>query len=272
MKYLAILFVACSVISCGEYEPEVQFTEPIKGAKINLIDYLDETFSLIQDNDTIEYSITFDAETKENLITQKEDTIFIGTAIKRRELILLTRELRKGKFGIYAIKISDTTITGFNTEYYQNRIMDSLIYTSKHSGLIKDTTEHTTIKANRRSSKHLFRDVIALLPPEKIIREKPIKNPKPDIRISATEISPTPTALVKSTFPNPFTDVIHIEMSTEGSFTFEFHDHHGKLISTHKKTGQNFEFDLTNAPKGIIFISVVQINNSRFEQLQTLKL
>lgn len=276
MKYLAILFVAYSVISCGEYEPEVQFTEPIKGTEINLADRLGESFSVLRDGDTIAYGISYDPATSENVITTMGDTIFMGLAIKRRELVLLTRELKKGNFSIHALFITDSTITGLETEWYQDGILDSLMSTPDYQKLITDTTDHTAVEVNRRSGKHLFRDVIQFLPAEKIIQSTSVKESKlqGEPKLTTDTMSPDRT-LIKSVHPNPFTDIIVVDMLSRGDYTLSFHTDHGTLIRSVDKSGQSFDVDLSDAPTGTVLLTAIKkgiATPAEAQQLRIIKL
>lgn len=276
MKNLTSLLLAIFLFACGEYQPSVQFTEQVKGPEINLANQLGESFSVLREGDTINYHISYDPATSENVIARLGDTVFIGLAIKRRELVLLTRELKKGNFSIHALLITDSTITGLETEWYQDEILDSLISTPDYQKLITDTTEHTTVEVNRRSSKHLFREVLQLLPEEKIIKRRTTVTHGSQLG-SETNTNPVTSKpiLIKNVHPNPITDIVTIDMISNGDYTLNFHTDHGALIQSFDKYGQSFDVDLSEAPTGTVLLTAIKKEKTtpvEAQQLQLIKL
>ena len=56
---LILLFINFILLGCGEIEPNVDFTEPIKGRMINLSNKVGDSFQVVRENDTISYSLIF---------------------------------------------------------------------------------------------------------------------------------------------------------------------------------------------------------------------
>ena len=123
---LPLIFTALSLNACSELDSEVEFSEPIKGRLINLSNNVGESFQILRENDTIKYNLYFDKSTDNNYLVKSDiDTVFIGTVTRRNELFLLNRQLKNGKFAIHALKFTDSTVTGLETEWLQSNIINS---------------------------------------------------------------------------------------------------------------------------------------------------
>lgn len=151
-------------------ETSVEFEEEISNKKLNLAKKLGNRFNVLRNQDTITYHLTFNKETKNNLITREGiDTVFLGSVNKRKDLYLLNEKKRNGNYSIHAIKVTDSTITGLETQWAQSHIINQLLKNEKYNSLITDTSGTTTLKANKRDAKNLFRQVIDSLASEPIL-------------------------------------------------------------------------------------------------------
>jgi hypothetical protein len=271
---LTIALVTLLLFGCGEYEPNVAFEEPIKGQTINLSNRVGDSFQIIRDNDTIRYSLYFDKSTNFNyLVKPNNDTVFIGTVTKRKELFLLSRLLKSGKFAIHALKFTDSTVTGLETEWLQSIIINKELANGKYTNLITDTVGITTINAKKKDGKEIFRDVIKQLEAEKLIVPKAVlltDHYEEDYLNIDSDIHPISKAgLIKKVYPNPFTDNITVELTKKAPYVFIVNDLNGKRIKTSKLNTDKIKIDLPNLKPGFYTLNIVNID---FELVDKIKL
>ena len=227
------------VSSCGEFEPSVDFEEPIKGRTTNLSNKVGDSFQILRDNDTIAYSLSYDKEADLNyLIKSAFDTIFVGTVTKRNELYLLNRTLDNGKLAIHALKFTDSTVTGLETEWIQSNIIQNELDSGKYENLIADTIGVSTIKAEKKDGKEIFRFVIEQLEAERLIvteAEYLTDNYLEDSQNIKSDIqSISKTGMIRNVYPNPFIDNITIELTEKAPYIFIINDLNGKRVKTSK--------------------------------------
>ncbi|MDT8412186.1 MAG: hypothetical protein RQ875_06990, partial [Vicingaceae bacterium] len=164
--FLALLVITV-FFGCDD---DVVFEEPVKGRLIDLSKKINTPFKVIREKDTITYTVFYDDLSKLNyLIKSENDTVFVGTVTKRNELFLLNRKLDNGNFFIHAIKFTDSTVIGLETEWLQNNIIKNELDNDNFSELIIDTSSNITLETNKRKGKEIFRLVIEKLTPEKLI-------------------------------------------------------------------------------------------------------
>ncbi|WP_165366205.1 T9SS type A sorting domain-containing protein [Brumimicrobium glaciale] len=269
---LSSIFVASILFGCGEFEPNVDFAEPIKGRTINLSNKVGESFQIVRGNDTIKYSLYFDKSTDYNYLVKSDtDTVFIGTVTKRNELFLLNRPLKNEKFAIHALLFTDSTVTGLETEWLQSSIIKSRLDSGQYVKLIADTVGVNTIQAKKKDGKEIFRFVIEQLEPEKLISyeldysEKDTLIPKSENQIM-TEI-----VLIKKVYPNPFTDNITIELSEKAPYIFKVFDINGKHIKTSKLNTDNMKMELPNLKSGYYILKILSLNSELLDEIKLVK-
>jgi hypothetical protein len=154
---LTFILVTTILIGCGEFEPNVDFKEPIKGRTINLSNKVGDSFQIVRKDDTISYSIYFDKQTDFNYLVKSDtDTVFAGTVTKRNELFLLNRPLKNGKFAIHALKFTDSTVTGLETEWLQSNIIKNELDSGKYVNLISDTVGVNTLQTKKKDGKEIL--------------------------------------------------------------------------------------------------------------------
>jgi len=261
LNILTTLFTILILYSCGNFEPEVEFSEPINGRMINLSNNVGDSFQIIRDVDTIEYTLSFDKVTKYNyLIKYVTDTVFVGTVTKRNELFLLNRPLNNGKFSIHVLKFTDSTIIGLETEWLQSAIINNELDSGKYANLIIDTVKVNTLKANKKDGKEIFRYVIEQLEPEKILFNE-LDNLSNVIEQDATmeyvdNSDYKKGGLIKKVFPNPFEDQVTIELIHKSLFIFMVFDLNGKLIMNSKQNTDKIKIELPNLKTGTYILQV----------------
>jgi hypothetical protein len=181
MKPLLKIYLILTVLlfSC-DGEPTVNFEEPVNGKFLDLSKEIGDSVFVTENMDTLKYrKYSFIYDGKNNLIIKDNlDTVFEGTATKRKELILLNRELKNGKYAIHALKLTDSTITGLETEWIQSILIDSITRTPDYQKNIIDTSNTKTINVNKKDAKNIFRwavNFISLIPIRKV-KQNILKN------------------------------------------------------------------------------------------------
>jgi len=271
---LISIFVASILVSCGEFEANVNFAEPIKGRTINLSNKVGESFQIIRENDTIKYSLYFEESTNYNCLVKSDtDTVFIGTVTKRNELFLLNRPLKNGKFVIHALKFTDSTVTGLETEWLQSNIIKNNLDSGKYINLIIDTVGIITIKAKKKDGKEIFRFVIKQLKPEKLITHKfdYLENNNNAVSKESDNLNVAKTRLIKKVYPMPFTDNITIELTEKAIYVFKIFDINGKYIKTSKLNTDNMKMKLPNLKAGYYILKIYAPNTNLYDEIKLVK-
>lgn len=273
---LTLTFIATILLGCGEFEPNVDFAEPIKGRTINLSNKVGDSFQILRENDTINYSLYFEKSTEYNyLLKSNTDTVFIGTVTKRNELFLLNRPLKNGKFAIHALKFTDSTVTGLETEWLQSNIINNRLDSGNYSNLIIDTVGVNTVQAKKKDGKEIFRFVIEQLEPEKLIPYNPdylADDYENDTLISKSDNQTiTETVLIKKVYPNPFTDNITVELSEKAPYVFKVFDVNGKHIKTSKLNTANMKMELPNLKSGYYILQILAPNTEILDEIKLVK-
>ena len=258
-------------------EPKVNFDEPVKGKFLDLTKAIGDSIFVTENIDSLKYakySFIYDGNT--NLIIKDNiDTVFIGTATKRKELILLNRELENGKYAIHAIKLTDSTIKGLETEWIQSVLIDSITKSPIDTKTITDTNQIKTININKKEAKDIFRWVVEQLEPLYIIN--PHKNSKSDLQKKEIVIEEETNTLdsdkiITSVYPNPFQTTLTIETNINSSFLFQFFNSNGEELITEQRSGQSFVFDLSNEQNGLIYLTVINQTGKNHVNTENVKL
>ena len=268
IKIIAPLILLIILVGCNEYEPEIVFEKPIKGKLVNLSSRLGNSFKVIRENDTIEYKISFDDISNINYITTSDsDTIFVGTVTKRNELFLLNRKLPNEKVIIHAIKITDSTITGLETEWIQNQIIKNQIDSGYYQKIISDTINNITISPKKKDGKQIFRFLIEQLKPEKLITSnQDLIEEKNESVIGSIDYK-----LIDKVYPNPFIDKITIELKNKAPYVITINDISGNRVKTTKLNTNHFEVYLPNLSKGYYFLKVLNTSTDESESFKLIK-
>ncbi len=268
IKIIAPLILLIILIGCNEYEPDIVFEKPIKGKLINLSSRLGNSFKVIRESDTIKYKISFDDISNINYITTSDsDTVFVGTITKRNELYLLNRKLSENKVVIHAIKVTDSTITGLETEWIQNQIIKNQIDSGYYQNIISDTTNNITISPKKKDGKEIFRFVIEPLKPEKLI----ISNQDLTEEKNESLLNPIDYKLIDKIYPNPFIYKITIELKQKAPYVIMINDINGNRVKTTKLNTNHFELYLPDLSKGYYFLKVLNTNTDESESFKLIK-
>lgn len=256
MKTFLLFFALFILISCEESVPEITFSNKIQGKEINLSNKIEHQFYVKRNSDTISYSLAFDDSKLLNyLIKSDTDTVFTGTITKRNELFLLNRTLENGNIAIHALKFTDSTVTGLETEYYQAILMQNELNNIKTLSITTDTSsKKSLINVDKKNAKKLFRTIINKLNAEPLVHLKQNKNdnsiPEPT-SIFDTIIS---EPLIEKVYPNPFSSTLNIIMENKLDYKGQLFDQ--KLLNTFSFSSNSHQIDLPLLPKGLYFLEI----------------
>ncbi len=158
------------VHGCLESEPKAIFNSTFKKRSVNLSNRVGDEFSVVRDEDTIPYRISFSKPHRINYIIRSDtDTVFQGTVNNMGGFYLFNKKLDDGNFRIHAVSFSDSTVTGLQSGYTQSYLLADEIAAGSFTDLIVDTTDKFLLRPYRKSGKALFQKVLLDLDTEPII-------------------------------------------------------------------------------------------------------
>ena len=275
---LTLTFVTLMLFGCEDVylNPSVDFAEPIKGRMVNLSNKVGDSFQIVRENDTIVYFLYFDKLTDFNYLVKSDtDTVFVGTVTKRNELFLLNRLRKNGNYAIHALKFTDTTVIGLETEWFQSTIIKHELDSGNYANLITDTVGVNTLLTNKKDGKEIFRFVIEQLEPEKLVSHKHDSSTsefetnafleQPNVQ-TVSEMS-----LIKKVYPNPFIDNITIELTENAFYVFKVFDANGKHIKTSRLSTDNIKMELPGLKSGYYILKVLAPNTGLQDELKLVK-
>jgi len=259
-KTLIISAVILTLISCEFEGPKSEFTKPFKKGTVNLANKIGDSFLLFCYGDTISVNIVYDKETKYNyILLDKSDTLFEGTVSKFRGFYLLNRKLDNGNYQISAMQITDSTITGFGTEFLQAYAMDTLIEKGHFSSMIIDTSDRYVLNPDRKLGKSLFQSLLDTFPAQRFIVEEDIQEILDEIVLEDDVdvfIEPaTKRRKITEVYPNPVVDVLNVK-SAESllDVRYALADISGKTFRTGVFNANIGEVDCEGLSPGVYFL------------------
>lgn len=268
---LQLLFLI-ALTSCEEYIPEVTFESEIEGRETNLSNQVLNPFYIQRGEDTLKYILTFDDSERINyLIRSDTDTVFMGSITKRNELFLLNRELENGNFAIHALKFTDSSVTGLETEYDQGILMQAELNSIETIAIEKDTSNNKSlIDIDKKNAKRLFRSIIEKLTEERFVNT----NKEFDTELnSSLEIDSTISVpLIKKIYPNPFKSTLKIDMTNSSSYKGVIINQQGVISNTFEFNSISFQLNLPQLTKGSYFLKIIETKTNRTESVNVLKI
>lgn len=168
---LLVLLAACSI---GEWAPEdqrLEFQSPIFQHRVNLVRTCGPVFAIASEDDTVLYTVSFEKVSRVNTIVKGEgDTVFCGTVNRRKGLFFFNRPAPHGGYFIHAVRIADSAIYGFGTEWFQLLTIRQLLNKGEYRELVVDSVEVARLQADKLTGFELFRSITDSLPSQKIIK------------------------------------------------------------------------------------------------------
>ncbi|PCH98275.1 MAG: hypothetical protein COB85_01815 [Bacteroidetes bacterium] len=260
---ILLLFFISALVSCGiEEEPRSEFTTPFKRHKIDLSYRLGDTFSVLRGSDTVRFYLDYSRKTRMNYIIRNEDdTIFQGVVTKHRGMYLLNRPLANGRYRISAVKFTDSTVVGLETEYVQGFLIDREVAQGNLDRMIVDTSKKYILEIDREMATQLFQTLLHNFDEDKLIIDRDYYK-HVDLINSSGQIVNMPTAKdAKRTlqvYPNPVEMILTVVKSSELEYKYKIIDLAGKEVHAGILTDDKTEIDFTHLPAGEYILSALE--------------
>lgn len=259
-------------MSCEDIAPEVLFDFPIDGKAINLSKKIGESIKVLREKDTLSYSFFYDKYNEQNIIVKNHaDTIFIGEAVKRKEMFLLQREFTDDYYSVHAIRVSNKDVVGLETEWIQSAIISTEIDSGRFTNLMVDSTDYRILRASKKEAKKLFRSVLNKLEPENRIINEDYFSDSIEIPLENQGIKTDSSKLITKFYPNPVQNIATVKLKFEAPFVFKVFELSGTLMKTVKSRTQNAELDLSNLTSGNYILKVSDSELKYFDEIKFVK-
>lgn len=295
MKYLIVyFFIICNIlIACGPSIEEKAAMEKCRQDEItteeairaNLKNTFDAPFPkrnlrltrILGDNLQIYgscYPLSFKilSTRKSNFIinNETEDTLFNGTVCKYRGLYYFNEKINDTTFRIFALKITDSLIYGFQN-YFQYSQIDSAIEHGNFPKLIKYIDKNKNairLHPDKKELKVLFTSIIDNTKPFERIRTNTI-SPTNTIENITTPIESDDFEMFSKVYPNPVVNILNIDLQQKNVSTpYYLSDLNGKVLSQGQFQEISNKIDVSGLSNGIYTLTIV----TEEQQKETVKI
>lgn len=270
-----LLLTACSESEREEkIFPKTTFDSPFPKRNYDITNIFGNQLSIKTPYDTLILNIS--ATKKSNLITNKitGDTLFIGAVCRFRGLYYFNQQLNDSSYWIYAVKINDNLIYGFNSAWDQTLLVDRAIENGLHQKLVKYiSTDRILLHPEKKELKNLFSAILDSITPDTIIMQfnTTYTNDYKDIIGVARQIDPEEYMFFSKIYPNPTTGFVNIELQQKNSMTYQLVGINGKIVLEGQFTDTKNKIDLTGQLDGIYLLTLISSTNNQKEVIKILK-
>ncbi|MFA9213738.1 MAG: T9SS type A sorting domain-containing protein [Candidatus Methylacidiphilales bacterium] len=209
---------------------------------------------------------------KSNLIININtgDTLFKGTVCKYRDLYYFSEQLNDTSFRIFALKITDSLIYGFQN-YFQYVQIDSLVAQGKFPQVVKHIDKDKKVirlHPDKKELRKLFTPILANTKPFEIIGAK--SNIKAnDLDEVSAPIETDDLEVIAKVYPNPAVDELNIELHQKNTATeFYLSDLNAKVMLKGELSEIVNKINISHLPNGIYTLTVL----SSSKQTETVKI
>lgn len=267
IQFILSLFVFSLIVSCDvPVESRTEFTTPFKRHKIDLSYRLGNSFSVLRGEDTVVYDIHYNRKTRINHIVRDDnDTIFRGIVVKHRGMYLLNRPLANGRYIISALKFTDSTVVGLETEYLQTLIIDGEVREGNLTPMIVDTSKKYVLEIDRQLGTELFEVLLHNFDEEKLIIDHDYYKHVDLINSSGQIVNMPSAADAKRSlqvYPNPVEMILTIVKSSEQDYTYRIIDLAGKEVHSGVLSEDKTEVDFTHLASGEYILTAKETRES----------
>lgn len=209
---------------------------------------------------------------KSNFIINIEtgDTLFKGTVCKYRDLYYFNEQINDTSFRIFALKITDSLIYGFQN-YFQYSQIDTAIEHGRFPKLVKYIDKNKKVirlHPDKRELRKLFTSIIASTEPFEIIRTNSISQ-KNDAENIASPNEADDYEMLLKVYPNPAIDILNVELQQKNVATPYFlSDLSGKILAQGQFHEISNKIDLSHLSNGVFTLTVVTAE----QQKETMKI
>lgn len=269
-----IILAILLLIGCGEqnesYElyphPRTEFTQPLKKRTINLSNKLGESFTILRNSDTITYTVSYNRKLKYNYIIKNDwDTIFVGTASKLGGMFLLNNKLKNGNYRISAITLSDTGITGLESEFKQLYTIDDEILAGNLVSM-QDSLDPYLLHPEKKKGKRIYQKILAQLPSEKLLIDPTIIEVLENIFDNSGDPMATNLdnhKIIAKAFPNPVQNILTVQ-TTNSIINYEYilTDVSGKTYKSGTFYENGGDINCSELSSGVYFLIIKDTHES----------
>lgn len=266
IQFTLSLFIFSLLTGCEMEQPRSEFTTAFKRYKIDLSYRLGDSFSVLRGKDTVIYNIHYNRKNRTTYILRSDkDTIFEGTVSKHRGMYLLNRLLPNGRYRISALKFTDSTVVGLETEYLQAFLIDKEIAKGNLASMIVDSSKQYVLEIDRKLGNELFSTILQHLDTEKLIIDRDYYR-HVDYINSSGQVVNMPTAeesrQVLSVYPNPVEMILTIVKYSDQEFNYRIIDITGKEVDSGVLTQERTEVDFTHLAAGEYILTARETRES----------
>lgn len=267
-----LLLTACSE-SEEKIFPKTTFDSPFPKRNYDITNIFGNQLSIKTTYDTLILNIS--ATKKSNLITNRitGDTIFFGTICRFRGLYYFNQQLNDSSYWIYAVKINDNLIYGFNSAWDQTLLVDRAIENGLHKKLVKYlSTDRIRLHPDKKEFKNLFSAIIDSITPDTIIMQFNTTFTYDNDTTGVTrQVDPEDYLFLSKIYPNPATDFVNIELQQKNNITYKLTDIKGKTVLEGRFTDTKNKIDLTGQVDGIYLLTLVNPTDNYKEVTKIIK-
>lgn len=277
-RQLFWLTVSLALTACGgsveEILPKTTFDSPFPKRNYDITNVLGNELNIKTPNDTLTLNIS--ATKKSNLITDRTtgDTLFLGTVCRFRGMYYFNQQLNDSSYWIYAVKINDNLIYGFNSAWGQTLLVDRAIENGQHKKLVKYlSADRIRLHPDKRELKNLFTAIVDSITPDTIIMQfnSTYANDYTDTTGVARQIDPEDYVFFSKVYPNPTTDFVNIELQQKNKITYQLTDINGKTVLHGQFTDTKNKIDLTGQTDGIYSLTLANPTDNQTETTKIVK-
>lgn len=268
-----ILLGSCDNVKNSEV-PVITFEAPFPKRNIKLTNILGERLTIKSGNDTFIYNIS--SASNSNTVTnpQTGDTLFSGRVCRYRGLCYFSQQLSDTSYSIYAVRIADNLIYGFDAYNAQLWGIYAAIKSGAYPHLIRYTNSDSTVIILRTDKKYigkLFNSIVADIIPDTILTEKEIDLNPENNEEEITAIDPVEFELLSKVYPNPAKDFIHIELQRAGHVQFELAELNGKIMLQGSLSQRLNQVNISGLDKGVYLLTLVGVSENFKESVKVIK-
>lgn len=290
--FISTLLLTFLLTSCDDLQPDISFDSPFPKRNKNLQWKLGDQFSILKNNDTITYRITFNHTDRENYIINNNtnDTIFAGIVSKYRGLYYFNHQINDTTYWISAVDIDKdifnmhNTIRGLGTAFQQMLLLNNEIEQGNLKKLIKYNDPDKNIIRLHPDKKILhdyYSSIIESFPADTLVDlttdQEPTENTTDTLQFKELQDTPETAVdfeeyeIIKNVYPNPTKDHCNIELYKTNQYHFDLVDNSGKLVHRGQFTNRTNKIDLTDFQTGIYILRVYTADKNDIETVSIIK-
>lgn len=260
-KFIALTIVLCFLLfQCEDsgFTENITFEKPYPGVRQDLSKILGTTFSLINEEDTAHFKMTYDPNQRWNywISLPDQDTLFAGMVSRHKNLYFLNFKINDTTYQIQSLRIKDQYVQGVGSKWFQMTELYDRVASRAYQKLIKSfdsTSKDYHLYVRPKELQSFFESVLDSLPKVSLVTAKQLDKLQTESKDSSSK------GFAVKLYPNPSTDFVQIEMSQEGNYLLELSDQQGKIMYQKKFSTAIFKLDLKGFRPGNYFLRFTDV-------------